>query len=111
MGKYRKKPVIIDALLWSGMESDLPEMLKFIADGHKNFDHLPNNDGHVHAGVGYTPPSGELTIPTLEGNHQARPGDYIIRGVKGEFYPCKPEIFRMTYEGVNNMNQGSVEMP
>ena len=41
-----------------------------------------------------------LTIQTLEGNHLARMGDYIIKGVKGEFYPCKPDIFEMTYEKV-----------
>lgn len=43
------------------------------------------------------PPS-ELFVKTLEGNHHAEIGDYIIRGVKGELYPCKPDIFDMTYE-------------
>ena len=42
----------------------------------------------------------EINIITLEGNHKAIPGDYIIKGVKGEFYPCKPDIFEMTYEVV-----------
>jgi hypothetical protein len=42
----------------------------------------------------------ELTIPTLEGDHVARHGDWIIKGVKGEFYPCKPDIFAATYEQV-----------
>ena len=41
-----------------------------------------------------------ITIPTLEGNMKALPGDWIIRGVKGEFYPCKPDIFATTYEQV-----------
>lgn len=96
--KYRKKPVIIDAMLWSGRQEDLLEMLHFIADGHENFEHLPKIPGQISSSVGFTPPSGELSIPTLEGIHTARPGDYIIRGVKGEFYPCKPDIFAMTYE-------------
>jgi len=39
-----------------------------------------------------------MLIHTLEGTHQANPGDYIIRGVKGELYPCKPDIFELTYE-------------
>jgi hypothetical protein len=39
-----------------------------------------------------------FVIPTLEGNHQANIGDWIIKGVKGEFYPCKPDIFELTYE-------------
>ena len=98
--KYRKKPVEIDAVHWTGLEKDLPEMLKFIADGHEDFSNLPITGGNVKPGVGYTPPSGELIIPTLEGDHTARPGDFIIRGVKGEFYPCKPDIFEMTYERV-----------
>jgi hypothetical protein len=41
-----------------------------------------------------------LVIHTLEGNHNASPGDFIIKGVAGEFYPCKPEIFALTYEPV-----------
>jgi hypothetical protein len=41
---------------------------------------------------------GGVTIATLEGDHLASPGDWIIKGVKGEFYPCKPDIFEMTYE-------------
>ena len=45
----------------------------------------------------------ELTIPTLEGNHTARHGDWIIRGVKGEFYPCKPDVFALTYDPVAPM--------
>jgi hypothetical protein len=44
------------------------------------------------------PPIFILTIPTLEGDHKAMPGDYIIKGIKNEFYPCKPDIFEMTYE-------------
>lgn len=97
--KFRKKPVVIDAIVWTG--SNIDEALLFIRDGHKDFSHLPKTGGNVSAGVGYSPPIGELTIPTLEGDHTARPGDYIIRGVKGEFYPCKPDIFEMTYEKVD----------
>ena len=101
MSKWRKKPVVIDAIKWSGMEKDLPEVLRFIQDGHKDFSHLPEGNYKI-AGVGHTPGSGELTIPTLEGDHIASPGDWIIGGIKGEFYPCKPDIFEMTYEPVDN---------
>ena len=79
--KYRKKPVIIDAILWDG--HSIKEMVDFITPG-----------------VGYNESTGDLAIATLEGVMTGRPGDYIIRGVKGEFYPCKPEIFRATYEEV-----------
>lgn len=87
MRKFRKKPVVIEAWQLS-------------------------RDNHMHvaqliAGVGYnvrqysTPPMRAitgLTIETLEGDMNAAYGDWIIRGVKGEFYPCKPDIFEATYE-------------
>ncbi len=95
--RFRKKPVVIDAVQWTG--KNFEEVMIFIQDGHKDYSHLPKN-GYVTAGVGYTPAIGQLTIPTLEGNHEANIGDWIIKGVKGEFYPCKPDIFEMTYEKV-----------
>jgi hypothetical protein len=79
--KFRKKPVVIDAVIWTG--SNTEEVSDFCKGG------LKFSAGDTHLG---------LTIPTLEGDHQANPGDYIIRGVKGEYYPCKPDIFVMTYE-------------
>ena len=99
--KFRKKPVVIDAVRWAGTGQCLNEVvLPFLLDGHENFDHLPKapDDPHIHNGIGFIPPLGELTIPTLDGTMTARPGDWIIRGVKGEFYPCKPDIFVATYE-------------
>ena len=101
--KFKKKPVVIDAVRWTGTEKCMNETaLPFLADGKENFEHLPRapDDPHVKQGIGYTPSSGELYIPTLEGIMTAKPGDWIIRGVKGEFYPCKPDIFEATYEAV-----------
>jgi len=78
--KYRKKPVVIDAMCWDGTNvSDLRQFLGGFSEWS-----LVNSD-HVE-------------IKTLEGNHLANPGDWIIKGVKGEFYPCKPDIFAATYE-------------
>lgn len=82
--KYRKKPVIIEAIKWTG--TNIQEMAEFC-----------NNDGH---GMHEHPNGTDLIIYTLEGEHTASLGDYIIKGVKGEFYPCKPDIFEMTYEKV-----------
>ena len=96
--KYKTRQVEIEAIRWSGNEIDLPEMLTFIQDGHEDFSHLPMNRGEIKAGVGYIPPTGQLDIPTLEGDMLANPGDFIIKGLKGEFYPCKPDIFEMKYE-------------
>lgn len=81
MAKYRKKPVIIDAIVWDGKIESL-EALE------------PYETPSVEQDLGCT----DLVIPTLEGNHTARVGDYIIKGVKGELYPCKAEIFALTYE-------------
>lgn len=91
MKKYRKKPVIIEAVQWNG----------------KNFDECMNfMDGFCVNKVAYKDyeerciSSGEITISTLEGAMIASKGDYIIKGVNGEFYPCKPDIFDKSYEEV-----------
>lgn len=76
--KYRKKPVEIEAIRWTG-ENEF-EVSRFVGD--KMFF----NDLR------------EPVIETLEGNMRTEIGDYIIKGVQGEFYPCKPDIFTKTYE-------------
>ena len=76
---YRKKPVMIEAVQWTG--ANHAEMCEFIDP--EAFEIIPR--------VG-------LVIHTLEGDHYASPGDYIIKGINGEFYPCKPDIFAKTYE-------------
>jgi hypothetical protein len=93
MARYRKKPVEIEAARWTGYEHDL-EFVFAIVD----FDKLPSDGIYVKPGIGFVPATGELTIPTLEGVMTAKPGDFIIRGVAGEIYPCKPDIFAETYE-------------
>ena len=85
---YRKKPVVIEAMQWDGTWENMdtinarwPEMRTTHLSAH--------------------PPSRtvrEWGIGTLEGYHKVSVGDYIIKGVKGEFYPCKPDIFELTYE-------------
>lgn len=77
VAKYRKQPVVIEAIQLTVL-----------------------NIGEVEAFVGGdagTHPDGGLVIATLEGAMRARIGDFIIRGVNGEFYPCKPDIFAKTY--------------
>lgn len=88
--KYRKKPVVIEAVQWDGM--NLSEIQKF-AKG------VTSATFHDEAWLlNECPVSVELTIRTLEGDMKASLGDYIIKGVQGEFYPCKPDIFEQTYE-------------
>lgn len=83
MPKFRKKPVVIEAVRYMRFNAD---EIALFADPHKI------RMGDV------TPSGAKLIIPTLEGDHEAMPGDWIIKGVKGEVYPCKPEIFDLTYE-------------
>ena len=90
MAKYRKKPVVIEAVQWTGDNfEEIKKMLKD-ADENRAITSHPNEDKEVKS----------LLIVTLEGEMIADKGDYIIKGVQGEFYPCKPEIFEQTYEKV-----------
>lgn len=90
--RYKKKPVVIEAVQYVGL-----------VDNEHTFSEVP---GWLHDGLTKTHPSdgavysykGSLYIMTLEGSHQVSRGDYIIRGVNGELYPCKPDIFAKTYE-------------
>lgn len=100
MPRFRKKPVEIEAVLWMGREEDLPAVFALVPRREDGSFDLPR-DVHVDAGLGFVPALGTLDIPTLEGVMTARPGDWIIRGVAGELYPCKPEIFATTYEPVD----------
>ena len=77
--KYRKKPVVIEAIQWAG--NNLSEIDNFIG---RTVDNKETT----------------LVIHTLEGDMEASIGDYIIKGVNGEFYPCKPDIFDKTYDEV-----------
>lgn len=88
MGKFRKKPVVIEAVQWTG--DNVQEMIDHCAPLGQG---EPWQVEPVNAGD-------PLTIHTLEGDHRGDIGDYIIRGVKGELYPCKPDIFEATYEPV-----------
>jgi hypothetical protein len=84
MAKFRKKPVVIEAWLWTGeTATSEPQPIWLHTSLLASF-----------------PGNGTVAIRTLEGTMIASPGDWIIRGVKGEIYPCKPDIFAATYEAV-----------
>jgi hypothetical protein len=89
--QYRKKPVVIEAFQYNGKMPGhtVPEWFyQAISEGKVRLY------GHLHDG------RCSVDIKTLEGTMTADPGDWIIQGLKGELYPCKPEIFKMTYEKV-----------
>lgn len=86
MKKFRKKPVIVEAIQYHGNKFD-----KVI----KAFPEASGWKAWLHEDARW-----RLDIPTLEGVMTANPGDWIIRGVLGEFYPCKPEAFELSYEHI-----------
>ena len=97
MAKYRKKPVVIEAIQLVGHRKDIKEILEFMGQKVKIESQVCNDKFDDYVNIVR---ENGMTIQTLEGKHQASIGDYIIKGVKGEFYPCKPDIFVMTYDEV-----------
>lgn len=91
MTKYRKKPIIVDAELWDGSLEFFVKINVFTKDISAQAQ------APITRGIGNA-----LHIHTLEGIMTATIGDYIIKGVKGEIYPCKPDIFEQTYEKVED---------
>ena len=90
MAKYRKKPVVIEAEQYAPYAtSDFLEQAKM--------QRLDPDDDWRCSGCGNRA-SLHMNCPTLEGWHIVCPGDFIIKGINGEFYPCKPDIFEKTYE-------------
>lgn len=85
MPQYRKKPVVIEAVQFVGGHHSADVIKAFAGESYICW--------HIH--------SNTVSIHTLEGNITASVGDFVIRGVKGEFYPCKPDIFAATYEAVS----------
>ncbi len=102
MALYRKKPVEIEARQLVGSNNDLHDVYLWIErQTNGSFEPMAVIEGKVPypaSGVSIDPRDGRLIISTLEGLHWADTGDWIIRGVQGEFYPCKPDIFAATYE-------------
>lgn len=84
---YRKRPVVVEAVRWYGGEEDGRAIVDWITDG--------GGDAAI-AYLAGDPVS--VSIVTLEGVMRATPGDWIIRGVQGEYYPCRSDIFDLTYE-------------
>lgn len=87
---YRKKPVLIKAVQLTVDNAD--EVMDWVGQEYS-----------------YPGPEG-IFIETLEGNHLARWGDFVIQGVQGEFYPCKPDIFDATYDVLQDQNYRPMDM-
>ena len=91
--KYRKLPVVIEAIQYNNLNRE--EIETFMGGQVKQELY---SDSAYKAGI--APPSFSITIPTLEGEMKALPNDWIIKGIEGEIYPCKPDIFKKTYEEI-----------
>lgn len=92
---YKKKPVVISAIQWTG-ENEL-QIMNFV--GREL--HVSKPPRIAQLNLDLPPEAFNVVIPTLEGDMIANRFDWIIKGIKGEFYPCKPDIFEQTYEKVD----------
>lgn len=92
--KYRKKPIVIEAIIWKG--DNLEEVMNFL-----NTEFEYNKDDYYYTYKFIYDKDG-LIIRTLEGLMKVSIGDFIIKGINGEYYPCKPDIFEKTYEKVED---------
>lgn len=103
LARYRKKPVVIEAMFWPGGPEAASPIIDWAAavggpairwdEAHDAWEDPGGKGARRRAPE-------RISIDTLEGTMYASPGDWIIRGVKGEFYPCKPDIFEATYDKV-----------
>lgn len=93
---YRKKQVTIEARQWDGDVNSATDLIDWILSEGERAHYRCKGEECSH-----TPEGHDLIIETLEGEMRVSPGDYVIQGVVGEFYPCKPEIFAQTYEKVD----------
>lgn len=93
MKQYRKKPVTIEAVQFDGLNPT--EIKDFVGE---------NCEVEIYDNL-VTPPVARIVIHTLEGDMEVSKGDYVIKGVKGEFYPCKPDIFEQTYESAETQKK------
>ncbi|WP_346921914.1 hypothetical protein [Glutamicibacter creatinolyticus] len=99
---YRKKPVEVEATQWDGTGLDAIEVIKWLTAHNVSAEYLaPEAEWITPDGFKAPARPAQIYISTLEGVMAATGGDYIIKGVRGEFYPCKPDIFEQTYEEVS----------
>ena len=104
--KYRKKPVVIEARQMPEGSFGAIEVYQWIEENtlgsFEPMSRITGEEPWPESGVTIDPRDGRMVIATLEGGHWVDTGDYVIRGVAGEFYPCKPDIFEATYELVED---------
>ena len=100
MARYRKKPVEVEAAQWDGTAEEATRIIEWILAAGATARYVCSTPDRCAQHNGDTPHS--IAIDTLEGTMRADLGDWVIKGVKGEFYPVKPDIFAATYEPVED---------
>lgn len=104
MGRFRKKPVVVEAFQLTETPAEMHAVYQWVEKNTQgSFD--PMGDKVPASGVSIDPATGFMLIATLEGVMQAKPGWWIIKGVNGEFYPCDPEIFEKSYEEIESWEE------
>jgi hypothetical protein len=93
--QYRKKPVVIEAMEWDGSAEGATPIINWVLTSDETATYWCDENG-----CDGTDGTHYIAVQTLEGRMLTNAGDYIIKGVNGEFYPCKPDIFAKTYEAV-----------
>lgn len=102
MPRYKKRPVVIEAMRWIGTRESASSIVDWAATGQDRYvypvKYAPAQDAYNDGEKACDANPAKLVIDTLEGLMTASAGDFIIKGVNGEFYPCKPDIFEKSYE-------------
>lgn len=98
---YRKKPIMVEAMCWNGTLESATEVVLWLRGlgGVANYVASKENSS-------WDIPA-TILVHTLEGDMHAKPGDYVIRGIKGEFYPIDGEIFRASYDPINHLGHNN----
>ena len=99
MPKFRKKPVVVEAIQWDGTYKGILRITKEFIGINTFLSHPYNTEEKIVA-------NGQewgWVIGTLEGSHVVTMGDFVVKGIKGEFYPCKPDIFALTYDALEDI--------
>ena len=100
MPMFRKKPVVIEAMLFDGSTADTMAVYQWVERNTQGSFDVNSDDPVPASGVSIDAATGFMVIATLEGVMQVKVGDYVIRGTEGEFYPCKPAAFDATFEAI-----------
>jgi hypothetical protein len=109
--QYRKKPVVVDAMEWDGTAINATPIIDWVVAGGGTATYRCDTPEPAHCNSPATDANHHISIQTLEGAMKVSAGDYVIRGVQGEHYPCRGDIFAATYELVTDCPHEPTKRP